>query len=274
MALQKLASRSKRAASNTPRPSSSAGSTRAIPSAPPARGLACRECHSPFCPDLSTPLPPDYSVRDRCKWPALCPVASRTRRLRVLQAVAFDLWYCDNVFFRPRVTADWNDAGADGDPNSSAVAAAYRACHRAEWDHIRRIDRVFHYGQHRRRSVGAGIRRSARRRVPGKGYGQALVHRDLGRLVKRDSPYRAAMANTRAPHLVGFNVHGDPLDYRFFRYAYASCLLDDGYFCFTAKDKEYSSVTWFDEFDLKLGAAVTPPPTCLWQERGLAARHF
>ena len=87
------------------------------------------------------------------------------------------------------------------------------------------------------------------------------------------SRYRAAMANTRTPHLVGFNVHGDPTDYRFFRYAYASCLLDDGYFCFTANDKEYSSVTWFDEFDFKLGAATTPPPTGPWQS-GVWRRDF
>src|SRR5436190_10724032 len=42
--------------------------------------------------------------------------------------------------------------------------------------------------------------------------------------------YRAVLANTRPPRIVGFNVHGRPKDYRFFRFAYASCLLDDGYF--------------------------------------------
>ena len=68
-------------------------------------------------------------------------------------------------------------------------------------------------------------------------------------------------------------MHGDPTDYRFFRYAYASCLLDDGYFCFTAKDKEYSNVTWFDEFDFKLGAAVTQPPAGPWQS-GVWRRDF
>jgi Hypothetical glycosyl hydrolase family 15 len=87
------------------------------------------------------------------------------------------------------------------------------------------------------------------------------------------SRYRAAMANTRAPHIVGFNVHGDSTDYRFFRYAYTSCLLADGYFCFTASDKEYSSVTWFDEFDFKLGAAISQPPAEPWQN-GVWRRDF
>jgi hypothetical protein len=78
--------------------------------------------------------------------------------------------------------------------------------------------------------------------------------------------YRDAMANTREPHIVGFNVHGNATDFRFFRYAYTSCLLDDGYFCFTDNEKEYSSVTWFDEFDFKLGAATTQPPASPWQK--------
>ena len=85
--------------------------------------------------------------------------------------------------------------------------------------------------------------------------------------------YHEAIANTRAPHLVGFNVHGSPTDYPFFRYAYTSCLLDDGYFCFTATDKGYSGVTWFDEFDFKLGAATSTPPTSAWQN-GVWRRDF
>ena len=59
--------------------------------------------------------------------------------------------------------------------------------------------------------------------------------------------YHTVMTNTRAPHLVGFNVHGQTNDYRFFRYAYTSCLLEDGCFCFTDAKKEYSSVAWFDD---------------------------
>src|SRR6185436_4644442 len=53
-------------------------------------------------------------------------------------------------------------------------------------------------------------------------------------------------------------------DYRFFRYAYASCLLDDGHFSFTDSAKAYSSVPWFDEYDLKLGRAVSSPPGAAW----------
>ena len=76
---------------------------------------------------------------------------------------------------------------------------------------------------------------------------------------------RCALANTRAPKLVGFNVHGDPRDLRFFRYAYASCLLEDGYFSFTDKARGYGSVPWFAEYDHRLGKAG-PPPAAAWRE--------
>jgi len=85
--------------------------------------------------------------------------------------------------------------------------------------------------------------------------------------------YRDAMMNTRAPHFVGFNVHGASADFRFFRYAFTSCLLDDGYFCFTASDHGYSSVAWFDEFNFKLGAAISKPPTADWKS-GVWRRDF
>src|ERR1035437_5041121 len=156
--------------------------------------------------------------------------------------VPFDLWYCDNVFFRPRVTADRNHVGADGDPKSPAVAAAYRAGHRAEWDHIRRI----HPGLLLMGNTDGDLSESEYAGQLESAFLEGLMGKSWsietwGGWSKVMSRYHAAMANTRSPHIVGFNVHGDPTDYRFFRYAYASCLLDDGYFCFTAKDKEYSS---------------------------------
>ena len=78
--------------------------------------------------------------------------------------------------------------------------------------------------------------------------------------------YRAVLQNTRLPRIVGFNVFESPTDYRFFRYAYTSCLLDDGYFSFTDKSQGYSSVPWFDEYDHKLGDARSEPPTTAWSQ--------
>jgi hypothetical protein len=85
--------------------------------------------------------------------------------------------------------------------------------------------------------------------------------------------YRAALTNTATPHVVGFNVHGDPRDYRFMRYALASCLLDDGYFSFTDKAKGYSSVPWFDEYDVALGTPLESAPKQVWKS-GVFRRAF
>jgi hypothetical protein len=85
--------------------------------------------------------------------------------------------------------------------------------------------------------------------------------------------YRVALANTREPHMVGFNVHGRSTDFQLFRYGYASCLLDDGYFCYSDADKGYSAVAWFDEFDHQLGAATSRPPREAWRN-GVWRRDF
>jgi len=87
--------------------------------------------------------------------------------------------------------------------------------------------------------------------------------RGWGKMMER---YRTAVENTREPKIVGFNVSGVPDDYRFFRYAYTSCLLDDGYFSFTDKSRGFSSVPWFDEYDYKLGHALSAPQTEPWHE--------
>ena len=59
--------------------------------------------------------------------------------------------------------------------------------------------------------------------------------------------------------MVVFNVWGTPTNYRFFRFAFTSSLLDYGYFSFTDVAKPYSSVPWFDEYNVKLGKAIDAP---------------
>jgi hypothetical protein len=186
----------------------------------------------------------------------------------------FDIWYCDNVFSRPHVTADWNGRGKDDSPKNPAVAAAYRAGHRAEWEHIRSI----HPGIALMGNVDGDLSEPEYAGQLEAAFLEGLMGMTWSietwsgwpAVMKR---YRAVMANTRVPHLVGFNVAGDKSDYRFFRYAFASCLLDDGYFCFTDRAQVFSSVPWFDEYDFKLGAAVSKPPLAAWKG-GVWRRDF
>ncbi len=200
-------------------------------------------------------------------------LAERDDRV-MFKPVPFDIWYCDNVMARPRVSPDWDGDGKDDSPKDPAIAAVYRAGHRAEWSHIRKIhpglalmgnaDGDLSDQEYTGQLEGAFLEG-----LMGKGWS---IEKQKGWTAAMQR-YRAARANTRAPHLVGFNVHGSSSDLRFFRYAFASCLLDDGYFSFSASDKGYSGVTWFDEFDFKLGAAVSKPPTAEWKN-GVWRRDF
>jgi hypothetical protein len=89
------------------------------------------------------------------------------------------------------------------------------------------------------------------------------------------------MTYFRDPDLTMFVVQGEPDNYRFFRYAFATCLLDDGYFDYAPIGKiQYGTVEWFDEFDLAgtagtdwLGRAIDAPPTSAWQS-GVWRRDF
>jgi hypothetical protein len=200
-------------------------------------------------------------------------LAARNDKL-YFQAAPFDIWYCDNVMRQPRVKADWDRDGKDDAPRDPAVASAYRAGHRAEWEAIRKIHPGLALmgnadGPLSEPEFAGGLEGAFLEGLMGKNW-SIEKQQGWGAVMKR---YRDALANTRAPHLVGFNVHGDPKDSRFFRYAYTSCLLDDGYFCFSDNAAGYSSVPWFDEYDCALGAARSAPPAGPWRN-GVWRRDF
>lgn len=81
------------------------------------------------------------------------------------------------------------------------------------------------------------------------------------------------MKHTASPHIVGFNVHGKNDDYQKMRYGLASCLMDDGYFSYTDEAVGYSSVPWFDEYDIDLGVPVDSPSPLPW-ENGVYRRTY
>jgi hypothetical protein len=84
--------------------------------------------------------------------------------------------------------------------------------------------------------------------------------------------YEAIMNAAMQPKLGIFNQWGDPTDYQSMRYGLASCLMNDAYYSFTDNAKQYSGVTWFDEFDVKLGQA-SATPAAAWNS-GVWRRDF
>ncbi len=83
------------------------------------------------------------------------------------------------------------------------------------------------------------------------------------------------------PDLTTFVVSGEEDNYRFHRYAFATCLLSNAYYDYAPSDRYlYGTVTWFDEFDLAgtagtdwLGRALEAPPESPWKS-GVWRRDF
>lgn len=201
---------------------------------------------------------------DGKRWPQW--LAEREYAVFFRDIPELDVVFLDGVG-APRVTADWNLDGKDDDSDDPGVLAAHYAGHRAEWRRLREL-------APERLLIGNTDNDLANAEWQGQldgGFLEALMgaswslesRAGWNRMMDR---YRSVLRNTRPPRIVGFNVHGSPRDYRLFRYAYTSCLLDDGYFSFTDSSRGYSSVPWFDEYDHKLGDALTRPPAGAWGE--------
>jgi hypothetical protein len=199
------------------------------------------------------------------RWPQW--LAERNYAVFFRDIPEFDIVFLDNVMSPIRVTADWNLDGVNDDRGSPAVLAAHYAGHVSEWRRLRELlpkalligntDNDLANSEWQGQLDGGFLEAQM-------GLSWSLETR-LGwrRMMDR---YSAVLRNTRPPKIVGFNAFGTLTDYRFFRYAYASCLLDDGYFTFTDKARVYSSVPWFDEYDHKLGHALSAPPTGPWNQ--------
>ena len=203
----------------------------------------------------------------------------------------WDFWYSDDVYWRVRqghdgTYPDWNGRGTRS-LTPAQRNAAFRKGHQNSWRAMRAL------------TPGKMIMANS---ADWPNHEDALGRRDLpeydqqveGGLLENvmDSTrndhwptvitkYRRMMSYLKAPGIMIFAVHGHPTDYKFFRYTFATCLLNDGYFEFSPNNGyAYGSVEWFDEFDLAgrastswLGVAVSQPPSKAWQ-KGVWRRDF
>ncbi|HWA86449.1 MAG TPA: Ig-like domain-containing protein [Opitutus sp.] len=199
----------------------------------------------------------------------------------------FDVWFVDNVFYKPRRDADWNRDGTNDSKDDAGVRTDYR---QGNVDHVTAINQldpgmlimgnVDGWSQ-----TNDGFLRESQYQGL---FSGALQEHALGRSSSEESltngwsvmmsSYRSLMAHTIAPHLVIFSADGSATDYQTFRYAFGSALMDDGYFSYG--DGNYGDVFWFDEYDLNgasttswLGAPVDPPQTSA-KSNGVYIRRF
>ena len=196
----------------------------------------------------------------------------------------WDIWYSDSVWWKPRTNADWS-GGKETD--SARIQAAYRRGHVAHWDKIRELrpDVLIMPNVDWANTPPDVSLPEYQQQV-----GSALLEHIMGVSWSSETwgGWNAAMRFYRDtkkmltdPGIVLFNVTGNPTDYQFLRYAFATCVLDDGYFSFSPNDEGlFSRVVWFDEYDLAgagdtswLGRAVSSPPTAAWKD-GVHRRDF
>jgi Hypothetical glycosyl hydrolase family 15 len=184
----------------------------------------------------------------------------------------------DNVFLQPRVAGDWYRNGTVLQPSSSQAQAAIQAGYERWFS----LAHQLMPGKYQLANVATWAQSGS---VPS-GYTNmtegGLLEGMIGASWSIENwagwrtmmnQYAAVMQSVNSPKLVIFNQYGSPTDYQSFRYGFASCLMNDGYYSFTNPASGYTGVVWFDEYDAKLGQATSSPPTSAWQN-GVWRRDF
>jgi len=186
-------------------------------------------------------------------------------------------FYIDNVFLQPRVTGDWNLDGVSDNPNDPTVGHwlhegynAYFSSLRAQQPGAYLIGNIAGWG-----AAGANLT-DYNGQLNG-GFIEGILGftwspESWGGWQEMMNEYRKPIKALAAPQLIMFAMVGSPTDYQTFRYGLASCLMDNGYFVFSASDA-YNDLHWFDEYNANLGTATSAPPTSAWQN-GVYRRDF
>lgn len=208
---------------------------------------------------------------------------------QVIQNVGLDIWYCDNNFWKPRSDADWNRDGTNDSKDTISVRNQWRDGQRAYYDVAKTL------------APGMSLMVNADSDLNGTGpypggtdvftQYQSVAHGGLMERIMGETWsaetwggwstamgwYRTLKTNLIGRKLIVFDVTSPGTDYQYLRYAFGSCLMDDGYFFANVDNNQ---IPWYDEYDLAgtastkwLGTAVDAPPTSAWQ-LGVYRRNF
>jgi hypothetical protein len=189
---------------------------------------------------------------------------------------SIDGFFLDNAFWKPRVNGDWNRDGVMDDQNSAEVR---RWTQEGLRKHMQLMKSLMPGKLQIANIADWGGQDTILNEITGVVDGGILEHA----LGNRYSPeswgswselmryYRKTRDALTGPKMMIFNQEGDPSNYRDFRYGFATCLMDDGYYFFSPGD--FHRIVWFDEFDVDLGRALSPPSTRPWQS-GVYRRDY
>jgi hypothetical protein len=192
---------------------------------------------------------------------------------------SIDGFFTDNVFWRPRVNGDWNLDGVSDSKSSPTVGQWYRQGYNQHFSVLnQQMPGKYQLGN----ATDWGTTPGANLSYLTGAMNGALIEAMIGFSYSPETwgswsemmrEYRLIMASVAQPQLVIFGQVGVANDYQGFRYGFASCLMDNGYYEFSLAANAYSGTFWFDEFNTKLGNATSNPPTAAWQ-KGVYRRDF
>lgn len=224
--------------------------------------------------------------RNGDRWPQWL---AKSDHKRLLRGAGFDIWYSDNNFWQPRSDADWDRDGTS-DPHDSARAREWwRNGQRAYYDAAKAIAPEMSLMVNADSDLDGSAfppgadRFPQYRKVAHGAFMEHVMGKDWSvetwggwNLAMRW--YRGLKLNLSAPRMVIFDAWLPVTDdYQYLRYAFATCLMDDGYF---SASTDYNQIVWFDEYDLAgrgstkwLGEAIDAPQTAPWS-KGVYRRRF
>ena len=200
-------------------------------------------------------FPQWYAKRAHSKYTSLAP---------------FDFIYSDNAMRWSRAPkANWRRDGVDRSGQDPDVQAAWRRGQAAYWNAMRNIS-------------GKPVMGNADNDLGFPEYAEQLDYAFIEGAIGKSwsfttwqlmwNRYVGQMKNLKNPKGAILNAFGTKTDYAKMRYGLATVLLGDGMFCYTDSVVHYSSVPWFDEYDIDPGApkyAVGPseplPGTTIWR---------
>jgi len=166
--------------------------------------------------------------------------------------------YLDNVFWQPRVSADYSQSGSSQSPSvagqtwrngyaayvtllKTALPGRYVIGNTADWANgpIPGYDQM----------LNGGVMESL--------IGQSYSYESEG-WSQMMNAYKIIMNATAAPRYQIFAQDGSTTDYQGMRYGLASCLLDNAYY-YHSNGGAYDTIPLYDEFNFSLGAPAAGP---------------